>query len=121
MAGRPRLSANKRMLAGLTSRYVPCEVADAGRYVSWEIKLNWQVFKVFENGSEAELLKDFLQKNGVPVKIDHGILESGVDGVYLYVPEELVHRAKWFAADSAFTDEELDYLATGKLRNGMEE
>jgi len=67
------------------------------------------------------LLKEFLQKNGVPVKIDHGTLKSGVDGVYVFVPQELMHRAKWFTADSAFSDEELEFLATGKLGNGVEE
>ena len=77
--------------------------------------MKWQMFREFDNGSEAELLKEYLQKNGVPVKIDHGTLESGVDGVRLFVPNELIHRAKWFAADSSFSDEELSYLATGSL------
>ena len=83
--------------------------------------MNWCLFKVFENSSEAELTKDFLQKNGVPVKIDFGSLESGVDGVHLFVTESLLHRAKWIIADSAFTDTELDYLATGQLDNDNNE
>jgi hypothetical protein len=36
------------------------------------------------------------------------------------VPSPLVHRAKWLLAESQFTDEELNYLATGKLGTDCE-
>lgn len=31
------------------------------------------------------------------------------------MPQDLVHRARWLAKETALSDEELDYLATGEL------
>lgn len=33
----------------------------------------------------------------------------------MFVPKSLVHRARWIAAQLPVSDEELEYLATGKL------
>ena len=34
----------------------------------------------------------------------------------VFIPTHLAHRARWLLALADFTESELDYLATGKLR-----
>ncbi len=77
--------------------------------------MEWEVFKTFDDRANAELVADHLTQNGVPARIDYGSLESGVDGIRLYVSSQLAHRARWLLSESEFTDSELEYLATGKL------
>ena len=83
--------------------------------------MEWTIFKTFDSRSMADMLAELFRSNDVPTKIDYGIYGSGLDGVYLYVPSNLVHRAKWLTAETKFSDEELNYLATGELSSGNEE
>lgn len=77
--------------------------------------MEWTIFKSFDNRALAEMMSERFRSNGIPTKIDYGAYNSGVDGVRLYVPQELVHRARWLTSETALSDEELDYLATGEL------
>lgn len=64
----------------------------------------------------AEVIANALIAESVPaiVRTFGGIpgLEQGAD---VLVPAALVHRAKWLIGQPAPTDEELTFLATGKL------
>jgi len=82
--------------------------------------MDWTIFKSFDNRALAEMMSELFQTNDVPTKIDYGAYNSGVDGVHLYVASHMLHRARWLISDSAFTDEELSYLATGKLAGEKE-
>lgn len=77
--------------------------------------MDWVVFKSFDNRALAEMMAERFNANEVPTKIDYGVYHIGVDAVNLYVPEKLVHRAKWLCNETALSDEELDFLATGSL------
>ena len=79
---------------------------------------DWVLFKVAANGIEANRIADFLNISGVPAYVDEGALGVGLDGGHkIYVAAELLHRARWVSADAGITDEELEFLATGKLPN----
>ena len=82
--------------------------------------MEWTIFKSFDNRALAEMISERFQLNGIPTKLDYGAYNSGVDGVRLYVPQNLVHRARWLTSETALSDEELDYLATGELSTSNE-
>jgi uncharacterized protein (TIGR02246 family) len=48
-------------------------------------------------------------------------LQTGVDGVQIMVPAELLPRANMLASGNELTDAELNFLATGDLDGGDEE
>ena len=77
---------------------------------SWESLLT-----VFDTLS-AQVLAERLNADGVPTRVQ---ADSPLFGVArtceIFVPTELVHRARWLLASSQFSDAELSYLATGKL------
>jgi hypothetical protein len=77
--------------------------------------MDWVIFQSFDNRSLADMLSERFEANDIPTKIDYGAYHPGVDGVHLYVPSHLVHRAKWLCNESALSDEELVFLATGEL------
>jgi hypothetical protein len=81
----------------------------------------WALFRVVADRTEADRIAVLLESSGVPAYVDHGALGMGLDGGYkIFVAGDLVHRARWLTADAAITDEELDFLATGKLPNSNE-
>jgi hypothetical protein len=74
------------------------------------------LFKIVGDRIEADRLAAFLESYGVPAYVDHGALGLGLEGQYkVFVVEELAHRARWATSNTDVTDEELDFLATGKL------
>ena len=79
--------------------------------------MDWELFKTVDDRGTAEMLAELFKSNGIPTRIDYGALETGMDGVRIFVSSELAHRARWLLADQEFSDEELTYLATGKLPN----
>ncbi len=77
--------------------------------------MEWKLFKTVDDRANAELIANRLMSDEVPARIDYGSLEAGLEGFKIYVPAELLHRAKWLLSDAGYTDEELAYLSTGKL------
>ena len=77
--------------------------------------MDWELFKTVDDRGTAEMLAELFKSNDIPTRIDYGALQAGIDGVRVYVPAELAHRARWILTDQGFSDEELSYLATGKL------
>jgi len=83
--------------------------------------MDWTHYKTFDNSAAAELLVTRLLSNGVPARIDYGALESGVDGISVYVASNLVHRARWLEVDCDISEAELSYLATGQWSGGSDD
>lgn len=57
-----------------------------------------------------------LELAGVPARVETRSLESGIEAQHcVLVGAALAHRARWVVAQLPPSDEELNYLATGKL------
>jgi hypothetical protein len=79
---------------------------------------NWVVFRSISEAASSQALVEFLNSKGVPARVEAPNLVPGVEGYFLVcVPEQWIHRARFFAPESSFEESELDYLATGKLGN----
>jgi hypothetical protein len=78
----------------------------------------WESFRGFPERGRAEALCVQLQHEGVPSKVETRSLENGIETQYwVLVPKSLAHRARWVTAQLPPTEEELSFLATGKLPN----
>jgi hypothetical protein len=76
----------------------------------------WESFRAFEDRGGAEALCVQLQHDGVPCKVETRALESGIETHYwVLIPKSLAHRARWITAQLPPTEDELTFLATGKL------
>lgn len=76
----------------------------------------WEEFRVLASRGPADALCARLEMEGVPAKMEARALESGIEMQYcVLVSASLAHRARWIVAQLPPTDEELDFLATGKL------
>lgn len=76
----------------------------------------WQEFAVYYNASSAEVAAGLLRSEGVPVDVASEEPMSGLmQGFRLLVPPEMMHRARWVAAQATWSEEELTFLATGRL------
>jgi len=82
---------------------------------------DWVVFKTLDDPGTADMLSELLSNNSVPNRVDYGALQTGVDGVQIMVPAELLPRANMLASGNELTDAELNFLATGDLDGGDEE
>jgi hypothetical protein len=77
---------------------------------------SWEFFRVFPDRGPAEALSAQLEAEGVPTKIETRALENAIEKQYcVLVAKSLAHRARWITGQLPPTDEELDFLATGKL------
>jgi hypothetical protein len=76
----------------------------------------WESFREFAERGPAEALLVQLRHDGVPCKVETRALESGIEAHYwVSIPKSLAHRARWITAQLPPTEEELAFLATGKL------
>ena len=76
----------------------------------------WEPFKRYAERGPAEALCAQLEAEGVPTKLEAVSLENGVEAQYwVHVAKSLAHRARWVTSQLPPSDEELAYLATGKL------
>jgi hypothetical protein len=76
----------------------------------------WEEIRTYWSLGPAEALRTRMEFEGVPAKIDAGQLENGIETAYcVSVSSALAHRARWVVAQLPPTDEELTFLATGKL------
>ena len=77
---------------------------------------HWEEFRVFSSRGPAEALAAQLGLGQVPNKIEARALEGGIEMEFcVLVGARLAHRARWIVAQLPPSDEELNYLATGKL------
>jgi len=76
----------------------------------------WVVFRSFPDESAAVALCGQLRSGDCPAEVNARALSSGVETEYcVFVPGSLEHRARWIVSQLPVSDEELDFLATGKL------
>jgi hypothetical protein len=76
----------------------------------------WEVFRTFDDLGSAEVMCSWLLREEVPAKVETRSLEVGREGRYcVFVHRTLAHRARWVVAQLPPSDEELEFLATGKL------
>jgi hypothetical protein len=72
----------------------------------------YEEFQTFSDRGSAESLCSLLEFEGVPSYVESRAHEMQF---VVCVLKQLAHRARWIVAQLPPTDEELDFLATGKL------
>ena len=76
----------------------------------------WHEFAAYSDAASAEIVAGLLRSEGVPVEVVSDEPMPGlVQGFRLRVPVEMLHRARWVVSNADFTEEELAFLATGRL------
>jgi hypothetical protein len=76
----------------------------------------WELFQTFTDQGSAQVMCEWLIREGVPSTIQQRALENAREAEHcLLVEKRLAHRARWVVAQLPPSDEELEYLATGKL------
>lgn len=76
---------------------------------------DWESCQTFSDRGAAEVVCARLVLEGVPAQVEAGALEGTIGGFSVIVPRVLAHRARWILAQVPPSDEELEYMATGKL------
>jgi hypothetical protein len=81
----------------------------------------WELFRSFTDVGSAEVMCTWLLRENVPAKVEARSLENGREAEYcVFVHSRLAHRARWVVAQLPPSDEELEFLATGKLPGAKE-
>jgi len=76
----------------------------------------WVAFRSFPDKTAAAALCGQLRAGDCPAEVEPRALGAGVETEYcVFVPRSLEHRARWIVAQLPISDEELEFLATGKL------
>ena len=77
---------------------------------------SWQLLVTVFDTISAQLLTDRLNGEGVPTRMRSDDPLFGVArSCQILVPAELMHRARWVLSSDPLSENELSYLATGKL------
>ncbi len=78
----------------------------------------WEEFESFADEASAEALAEMLRAEGVPTQVKTRSPVPGVvENVRILVPSNLAHRARFIAASTKVSDEELEKAAIGELPN----
>jgi hypothetical protein len=76
---------------------------------------SWQLFASYGDVASAEAVAGLLRSEGVPVQLTSDEPIPGlVKDVRLFVPSDLLHRAKWIVSQTQISEAELIFLATGQ-------
>ena len=76
---------------------------------------DWILFKSFSEKTTVDVVAARLEDDGVPTLIKSKLVAGVVGDFRIFVPSDLLHRARWLIPEAELTDAELDYLATGDL------
>ena len=76
---------------------------------------NWQRFERYSNHITASIVAGRLEADGVPTIVEAASAFPGVFCATIWVPKDLMHRARWVLAWPVPSDSELTFLATGEL------
>jgi hypothetical protein len=76
----------------------------------------WRLLITLPDLPSAQSLAQVLIDDGIVARVmsDASVLGQAAPS-RIYVDATHLYRARWFMAQRQFTDEELDYLATGRL------
>ena len=81
----------------------------------------WELFRTFDDQGPAEAMRTWLIHEKVPTKVEARALENAIESKFcVFVQSSLAHRARWIVAQLPPSDEELEFLATGKLPGAKE-
>jgi hypothetical protein len=81
-----------------------------------EFTAQWQQVAMFSDPMSAHVVAELLRSEDVPVDVlSEEALSGLLHGTCLRVPPYLMHRARWLLEQPRFADEELAFLATGRL------
>ena len=78
--------------------------------------VHWEEFERYPHCWMGHIIGGLLENEGVPVIVE--LLWPGPDlrsYSVVYVPRELMHRARWILAWSPSSEAELTFLATGEM------
>jgi hypothetical protein len=81
---------------------------------------DWRQFARYPNYLAAHIVAGLLENEGVPTVVESFGVFPGADSSAIWVPKELMHRARWILALSPPSDAELLFLATGELQPANE-
>jgi len=84
---------------------------------SSQLYAHWEEFASFPNHWEGYVLAGLLRNEDVPARVIFlwPAFNSGFSAVF--VPRELIHRARWVLSWPVASDAELLFLATGELKS----
>jgi hypothetical protein len=79
----------------------------------------WRLLTTLPDLPSAQSLAEILIDDGVAARVmsDASVLGQATPS-RIYVDATPLHRARWFMAQRQFTDEELEFLATGDPGSG---
>ena len=76
----------------------------------------WVLLRSYPDEGAASALRGQLLAGDCPAQVDPRALGSGLQTEYcVFVPRSLEHRARWIISQLPISDEELTFLATGRL------
>jgi hypothetical protein len=75
----------------------------------------WRRFALYPNPVAAHIVAERLRTDGVPAYVATMGTYPDADNAEIWVPRQLLHRARWVLAWAPPTDAELTFLATGEL------
>jgi hypothetical protein len=77
---------------------------------------DWELFRSFADSGSAEVMCKWLLREQVPAQVETRSLENAIEAQYcVFVHRSLAHRARWVVVQLPPSEEELEFLATGKL------
>jgi hypothetical protein len=86
--------------------------------VSSTSNVGWDIVATFSDVASAHVLATLFRAGGVPSEV---VCDTSLLGearrCEIRVSPELAHRARWLMSQAQFTDAELEFLATEKLRD----
>jgi hypothetical protein len=75
-------------------------------------------FLSFEDEPSAEAIAELLRGQGVPPRVEIQAPVPGlIENIRIVVPKGLEHRARWLLRSADVSDSELNFLATGELKD----
>ena len=79
-------------------------------------QITWQLLTTAPNVPSAHALASLLSADGIVSQVvSDTVLLGECQTCCVFVDSAQIHRAKWLLAQGHFTDEELNFLATGSL------
>jgi hypothetical protein len=101
------------------------EVSAAAAEPPWPIPPHtpfreWQRLDRYPNYLAAHIVAGLLENEGVPTIVESIGIFPDTQFSSIWVPKELMHRARWILAFPPPTDNELTFLAIGELHSSEE-